>query len=96
MTKEQFFKENDERFLSLGFVKDEQDPMFYYVKVLVSDEEIEENGLDQEDVPQLLYGSTIINKGFCIYTGQHFIWLNFDNPKDAIEFSEKIVAFEEC
>ena len=96
MTKEQFFKENDERFLSLGFVKDEQDPMFYYVKYLVSDEEIEENGLDQEDVPKLLYGSTGINKGFCIYTGVHFVWLNFSEPKEAIEFSEKIVAFEEC
>ena len=96
MTKEQFFKDNDDKFLKLGFVKDEQDPMFYYVKDLVSDEEIEENGLDKEDVPKLLYGSTGINRGFCIYTGVHFVWLNFSEPKDAIEFSEKIVAFEEC
>jgi len=96
MTKEQFFKENDERFLSLGFVKDEQDPMFYYVKDLVSDEEIEENVLDQEYVPKLLYGSTGINKGFCIYTGVHFVWLNFNNPADAVEFSKNIVALEEC
>lgn len=96
MTKEQFFKENDERFLSLGFVKDAQDPMFYYVKTLVSDEEIEKSVLDEKDVPKLLFGSTGINNGFCVYTGVHFVWLNFIEPKDAVEFSEKIVAFEEC
>ena len=61
-----------------------------------SEEEIEENGLDEDDVPKLLFGNTGINKGFCIYTGVHFVWLNCQTPEEAVKFSESIVAFEEC
>ena len=42
MNKADFFKKNDEKFLPLGFEKDETDPMFFYVKSLVSEEEIED------------------------------------------------------
>ena len=35
MNKADFFKKNDEKFLPLGFEKDEIDPMFFYVKSLV-------------------------------------------------------------
>ena len=96
MNKADFFKKNDEKFLPLGFEKDEIDPRFFYVKSLVSEEEIEENGLDEDDVPKLLFGNTGINKGFCIYTGVHFVWLNCQTPEEAIKFSESIVSFEEC
>jgi hypothetical protein len=96
MNKEKFFKKNDDKFLGLGFEKDELDPMFYYSKSLVSDEEIEENGMDEDDVPKLLFGNTGINRGFCVYTGVHFVWLGCATPEEAIKFSENIVAFEEC
>ena len=92
MNKADFFKKNDEKFLPLGFEKDETDPMFFYVKSLVSEEEIEENGLDEDDVPKLLFGNTGINKGFCIYTGVHFVWLNCQTPEEAVKFSESIVS----
>ena len=96
MTREDFFKKNDEKFLALGFKKDEEDPMFYYSKSLVSAEEIEENEIEEDDVPKLLYGNTGINCGFCIYTGLHFVWLSCEAPEEAIKVSEYVVAFEEC
>lgn len=96
MTKKEFFKKNDEKFLALGFKKDEVDPCFYYSKSLISDEEIEDNGLEDDQIPQLLFGNTRINKGFCLYSGTHFIWLNASTPEEAIEIISKVVAFEEC
>ena len=96
MNTADFFKKNDEKFLPLGFEKDETDPMFFYVKSLVSEEEIEKNGLDEDDVPKLLFGNTGRNIGFCIYTGVHFVWLNCQTPEEAVKFSESIVSFEEC
>jgi hypothetical protein len=96
MTKEDFFKQNDEKFLALGFEKDTEDPMFYYSKSLVSDEQIEESDIEECYIPKLLFGNTGINQGFCIYTGYHFVWLNSQTPEEAIEFANKIVAFEEC
>ena len=95
MNKQEFFKENDEIFLPLGFVKDEEDPMFHYVRALIPEKEIEESGMDEQDVPKLLYGSTGINRGFCVYTGAHFIWLNCSDANTAIRITDKIVAFEE-
>lgn len=94
MTKEQFFKENDEKFLAIGFVKDELDPMFYYKKTLASEDAIEENDLDEDSVPSLLFGNTGINRGFCIYTGEHFVWLDCATPEEADVISKHIVAFE--
>ena len=96
MTKEEFYKQNDEKYLSLGFEKDLGDPMFGYSKSLISEDIIEENDLDVEDIPKLLIGDTGLNKGFCIYTGTHFIWLSCQTPEEAIAFSNQIVAFEEC
>jgi hypothetical protein len=96
MTKNELFETNDKKFLPLGFKKDEHDPMFYYSKSLIEQSLIDENEMDDEDVPQLLYGTTGINTGFCIYTGYHFVWLNCTTPEEAISVAEKIVAFEEC
>ena len=96
MNKENFFKKNDKKFLGLGFQKDEIDPMFYYTKSLVSDEEIEESEIEEDDIPKLLYGTTGINSGFCIYTGLNFVWLNCQTPEEAIKVSEYVVAVEEC
>ena len=94
MTKEEFFKENDDKFLPLGFVKDEIDPMFYYKKILASDEAIEENDFDEDSIPSLLFVNTGINRGFCIYTGEHFVWLDCATPEEADAISKHIVAFE--
>lgn len=94
MTKEEFFKDNDEKFLSVGFVKDEIDPMFYYKKKLASEEAIEENDLSEDEIPSLLFGNTGINRGFCVYTGEHFVWLDSTTPEDAYEICKHIVAFE--
>jgi hypothetical protein len=94
MTKQEFFEINDKVFLPLGFTKDEEDPLFYYSINLASQQAIQENELEEQDIPKLLYGSTGINSGFCIYTGMHFVWLNIDNPEEAVRFSNKISAFE--
>jgi len=96
MEKQDIFKKNDNEFLPVGFKKDKIDPMFCYELSLISDEEIEENDIDEDDIPKLLYGSTGIGSGFCIYTGSHFIWLDIKTPKEAIEFSKHILSFEEC
>ncbi|MCS4164412.1 hypothetical protein [Sphingobacterium sp. BIGb0116] len=94
MTKEEFFEKNDAKFLPL-FDKDYEDPMFPYFKYLVDDEKVIELNEEGEDIPTLLYGSTGINSGFCIYTGQHFVWFNAETPGEAFEFASKITAFEE-
>ena len=96
MNKEIFFKKNDEKFLGLGFQKDEQDPFFYYYMNLANSEEVQDKGFDDDDMPKLLFGNTGVNKGFCIYTGLHFVWLGCGTPEEAIKVSENIVAFEEC
>ncbi|WP_233862673.1 hypothetical protein [Tenacibaculum piscium] len=86
-------KEQD--FLDSGFIKDMEDPMFKFRKELIEDIDIERLNLSFNEIPALLYGATTVNKGFCIYTGSHFVFLNFDNVKEAVSFSEKIVAFEQ-
>jgi len=96
MEKQDIFNMKDQEFLPLGFKKDEIDPMFHYEMSLISDEEVNDYDLDEEDIPKLLYGSTGINSGFCIYTGSHFIWMDVETPKEAIEFSKHIISFEEC
>jgi len=83
----------EKNLLESGFVKYD-DPFFLYRKELVSKEEIEDNDLEEEDVPCLLFGNSGINKGFCIYTGAHFVFFNASNPKEAVEWAEKITAFE--
>ena len=80
-------------FLKHGFIE-KTDPLFKYRKELVSQEQIEENYLDEEDVPALLFGTTGINSGFCIYTGEHFVWLNVETPREAVAIAEIITAFE--
>lgn len=83
----------EENFLEAGFVKD-NDPVFLYKKELFSTEETEDNDLEDEDVPCLLFGNTGVSKGFCIYTGAHFVFFDASNPKEAVEWAKKIIAFE--
>lgn len=85
-------KEKD--FLDNGFSYDKSEPMFKFRKELITKEVIKENNLEFNEIPALLYGTTGVNTGFCIYTGEHFLFLNVDNVKEAVAFSEKIVAFE--
>lgn len=85
---------NREDFLLNGFLELTDDPFFKWIKYLVDDEEIEKNELKYDDVPSLLYGDSGLNRGFCIYTGENFIWIRVADVKGAIEFSEKIIAFE--
>jgi hypothetical protein len=81
-------------FIDNGFTL-EDDELFSFRKELISNEEIEANQLESADVPALLFGNTGINKGFCIYTGMHFVWLKSTTTiKEAVEFAENIVAFE--
>ena len=94
MSKADFFKKNDEQFLPLGFKKDIEDPMFFYSKQLVSDEVAEENDLPEEEIPQLLFGNTGINQGFCVFTGAHFVWISAQTPQEAVDFANQIVSFE--
>ena len=94
MLKQDFYKKNDEQFLSLGFKKDIEDPMFFYSKQLISEEVAEENDLSEYEIPCLLFGNSGINQGFCIFTGSHFVWINAQTPQEAVDFANKIVSFE--
>jgi hypothetical protein len=93
MSKVKLKKEHQAKFMSLGFAMS-NDPEFPWEKSIVSAEVIEEMGLREDEVPKLLYGSTGINKGFCIFVPEHFIWINSSTPEEAIEFANQIVAFE--
>lgn len=88
-------KHEDDLLRSLGFAKDEEDPMFPYSYALIPEEEIKAHELNIQDVPKLLIGTSGLYSGFCLYTGAHFIWLNCTDPEDAIQTCKKIVAFEE-
>ncbi len=82
-----------EDFIEVGF-KEDDDPMFPFYKNLVTEEEIKNSGLQEDEIPRLLFGNTGANKGFCIYTGEHFVWFFAESPKDAIGFAGKITAIE--
>lgn len=95
MSREDFYKLNDDEFLKNGFKRD-NDPDFWYSMDLCSEEDLKDDeGVTVIEMPQLLYGNTGINSGYCIYTGTSFIWFRASTPTEAIEFSEKIVAIEE-
>lgn len=93
MTKEEFYKKYDPDFLPLGFEKVEE-PSFYYAKKLIPQAVIDENDLEEDEIPELLFGDTGLNKGFCIYTGEHFIFFAAENASQAVQWAEKILAFE--
>ena len=93
MGKVELKKEHEAKFIALGFVKS-NDPDFPWERSIISDEVIEEMDLRDEEVPKLLWGSTGINKGFCIFVPEHFIWISAGTPEQAIEFANQIVAFE--
>lgn len=83
----------EKELLNAGFEKEDH-PLFPFKKDLIDKEYIIENELDEDSMPVLLYGTTGINTGFCVYTGEHFIFFNAKNPKDAVEWAEKITDFE--
>jgi len=77
-----------------GFIYDMKAPVFQFRKELIDPETIEQNNLDPEEVPCLLYGQTPMNSGFCVYTGHCFVWINATTPKQAVKFASQIVGFE--
>lgn len=83
----------EQELLEAGFVND-KDPMFPYRKELIEWDEAEQLDLNIEDIPCLLFGDSGINRGFCIYTSEHFIFFNAENAKQAVEWAEKITNFE--
>lgn len=90
MNKQEIIKE----FEANGFTKEKGDPEFLYRKELITQEEAIENNLVDDEIPCLLFGDNGTNSGFCIYTGDHFVWLNCQTPEEAVKISETIVAFE--
>ena len=70
------------------------DPFFTYEKKLLNENQILENGLTSDEVPSILFGHTGIGSGFCIYTGEHFIWIKATTIREALDFAESIVSFE--
>ncbi len=92
MEKEIVLKKED--FIKAGFKASYEDFMFPFSKQLVSKEEIKANELEEEEIPYLLFGNSGLNKGFCIYTGEHFVWINVTTPAEAVEFASKIISFE--
>lgn len=93
--RELFWNENNEKFLAAGFKKcDEDDCAFLYQKDLVYDDDKEYfEGTDLS--PKLLFGSTGLNRGYCIFTGAHFVWTDFTDPGEAARFADHIMSFEE-
>ncbi len=82
-------------FIENGFRKVENDPCFHFEYDLISKETIIELGLDNNEIPMLLFGDTGTNKGFCVFTGYCFVWINVTSPKQAVEFSKGFRNFEE-
>ena len=93
MNKQEFFKKNDPDFIPLGFKHVNDLHCFYYQYDLIPETERIEQGIDKDDAPCLLVGKTIFNSGVCLAVDGHFIWLNL-TPADAIEWSKKIISFE--
>ena len=80
-------------FLKAGFI-DERNSVFKFRKELINWDEIENKELEFNEIPCLLYGNTGTNKGFCIYTGDNFMFFNARTPEEAVEFENKIISFE--
>ena len=79
---------------SQGFKKTDGDTIYSYEKALMCDLEIEECGLEEDEVAKLLYGHSPLASGFCIYTGSCFVWINSQTASEAVDFANKIVSFE--
>lgn len=92
MTREQFFTENDRKFLPHGFRRIDEDPLFYYEYPLCDPDDFDEDA----ELPALVYGDSGINAGFCVYIPDtsNFIWIGITDPKEAIEWASKITNFE--
>lgn len=96
MNRQEFKEKYHAEFIAEGFkeVDADKDPLTFYEKSLVSDEVIEENELEEGSIPTLFFGVSPMNSGFGIFTGECTVWLNVETPKDAVEFANKISAFE--
>ena len=94
MNKKEFYNNNDKAFFDAGFERTVDDELFLYFKQLISEDEIENHDLEDEEVPTLLFGTNGINSGFAVYTGTHFIWIDSETPKDASDFADKILSFD--
>lgn len=96
MSRKEFKEKYHANFIAAGFseVDPELDPLTFYEKKLVSDEEIEENELEDDQIPTLFFGTSGINSGFGIFTGSCMVWLNVETPEEASLLAEKISSFE--
>lgn len=96
MNRQEFKEKYHAEFIAEGFkeVDAEKDPLTFYEKSLVSDQMIEENEMQEGSIPTLFFGTSGINTGFGVFTGECTVWLNVETPKEAVEFADKISAFE--
>ncbi|MEA1849172.1 hypothetical protein U9K52_09635 [Chryseobacterium sp. MHB01] len=96
MNRQEFKDKYHAEFIAEGFseVDPETDPLTFYQKSLISKEVIEENDLEGDTIPTLFFGTSGINTGYGIFTGSCTVWLNVETPKEAVEFANKISAFE--
>lgn len=96
MTKQEFKAKYHFEFLNLGFteVDSEKDPLTFYEKKLVSQEVIDDNELEEDEIPTLFFGTSGLNSGYGVFTGSCTIWLNVETPTEAINFADKISSFE--
>ena len=93
--RQEYHEKYGEEFIKAGFKQTgEEDILMLYKYPLVSDEQAEENDIASDEIPALLFGSTGMNNGFCIFTGSMFIWLNVETPQEAVDFANKISVFE--
>lgn len=96
MSNSAFKEKYHEEFISNGFyeVDPEENPLTLYEQVLIPQETIEENEIEEDQIPTLFFGTSGINTGFGIFTGACIVWLNVSNPTDAVEVAKKISSFE--
>lgn len=94
-SREDFFKKNDEKLLPLGFKRIESDDPFFFYEYPLIQEKDKENYYDEDDMPRLLIGRTPFNNGACLCTGDMFVWIGVSEIEEAIEWANKIVAFEQ-
>jgi hypothetical protein len=85
---------NEQEFCKNGFVKCDDESVFKFRKELIDLSEVDENDLESIDTPVLLFGNTGINRGFCIYTGSCYVWINATTIESAIDFANMIVSIE--
>lgn len=96
MNTKQFKEKYHNQFMVEGFmeVDPNKDPLTMYEKRLISEEVIGDNDLSDDEIPTLFFGTNGVNTGFGIFTGACVVWLNSENPTEAVWFANQITEFE--